>query len=176
MYWGVDAHGRKRKGMAEIVAKGMGRAIAAATITGVSALFTLFSANLLAAPSSDERMAQIIMGLYEGSDAAMRLFPSDGHANGLAGFIKQNRLVFTNSEGSCSRVKPGVCQITAFITRSNYRKHRPDGAFCGAMVTWESPEKNLKKWTPTNGLANHIASNDSWALVMIDDKDKSYCR
>lgn len=143
------------------------------------AIASLLSTTQPQAASSDDKMSKLILGMRSMSASSTSQLPAISYQQGLAGFLKANQLVITHAEGNCSFVKPGVCQLTAYMTRQSYPKHRPNdkGAFCGSMATWESPEKSIKKWTPTNGLAQHIANGDNaFALLMIDEKNSSFCK
>ena len=131
-----------------------------------------------AAQSSDDRVSKIASGIRKGVTSATKLLPATGYPDGLAGFVRANDLVVTYTEGSCSIAKTGVCQIDAYVTRAGYKRHRAGdpGAFCGALLRWESPEKNLKTWTPSSGLAQLVAAGgEQLALQTIDDKDRSFC-
>lgn len=101
-------------------------------------------------------------------------FPAAG--SNVAQYLRDQDLVVTRSESACSG---GTCQVTAYLTRESFKKHRPGdtGAFCGAMATWTTSERGAKRWSPSNGLAKSIADgNDALVLASIDGKDGSYCR
>lgn len=142
--------------------------------------FTLALAtfNVGAAPSSDEQVAKIALGIRKNSEEVTKRFLVGGYADGLAGFMRVNQLVITHVIGYCSSAKASICQIDAYVTRTSYRKHRvgDSGAFCGALLRWESPASDMKRWSPTSGLAANLAAGrEQLALELIDDKDRSYC-
>jgi len=95
---------------------------------------------------------------------------------GLSAILKSERLVMTRTWSSCDN---GTCRATAYITRAAFPKHRlgDSGEFCGAMASWQAPEKGNRRWEPTNGLASLISKeNSAVALEIIDDKHRTYCR
>ena len=113
------------------------------------------------------------------SGGTAKEFPASGYFDGLAGFLKANRLVVTSSDSSCELEKPGICRAIAYITRNEYPKHRPNeaGSFCGKVAFWESPKMKNKKWTPVNGLSSRISEgNATVALWGIDEKNESFCK
>lgn len=95
---------------------------------------------------------------------------------GLSAIMKSEQLIMTRTWSSCDS---GRCRATAYITRAAFPKHRPGdaGAFCGAMASWQSPEKGNRRWEPVSGLASWISKgNTVAAMEIIDDKDRTYCR
>jgi hypothetical protein len=147
------------------------------SITAIIFSFASFIAS--AGTVHDQKIDKMVSDIYKGKANVIKSFPAYGYSDGLAGFIKSNQLVITQVDGTCSFVKNGMCQIDAYITRRIFKRHRSDdaGAFCGALLKWESPENDMKNWTPTSGLSQTIASEKiAFALSMIDDKNQSYCK
>lgn len=142
------------------------------------AALIMMASNIAIATTNDERAENVANAIRKGNSALTKHFPAAGYADGFADFVKENRLVITHSESMCNLNKNGYCQIDSYITRSEYKKHRDADAmdFCGVLLSWESPENDLKKWRAVSGLAMNIAEGRvQFALQIIDDKNTDYC-
>ena len=147
------------------------------SVIHMSRILAVLSASTLFVSLPVAAADQAFLGYQGAGGVKTTAIPAPGYQGGLAGFLKRHNLVITRSESSCDS-KPGVCQVTAYITRAEYPKHRAGdtGAFCGQMALWETPKNNRKAWSAVSGLAAWITTgNAEMALEMIDSKNRSYC-
>lgn len=77
--------------------------------------------------------------------------PFNGKDTGLGDFMKSKELKFTDVSLDCFS-SDTECKLHVHITRKKYPS-KVDGYICGAVAYWTAPYTNLKKWTPSDGMA-----------------------